>query len=198
MLRVSHLFAAGCYVEVAPNTAPGCNSEGGIGWIKKVNGTNGTHDVQYVIQKKLSKNVKQSRITLKHALDNQKRKSSCGNNENAMPSLLSPSYPTAKKIADGTKITQPIKPKRRKVGNTTEDLLLMQPIDTCDYLKKKNAVNQRGWIGAPPEIMSCLSSAFATLFPHGSVGSASSAVVAAVSAMVVDCVTGGKASTRSK
>ena len=141
---MSHLFTAGCYVEVAPNTKPGCNSEGGTAFIKAVNNDDDTgkirsFDVQYVLQKKLSREVQPSRVKLKSIQTTSRRE--------GLPSLLSTSYSTAKRVAEACSTDQPIKPKRsRKGGKTTEDLLLEPPRDVYDYLCKRNKISQVGWL----------------------------------------------------
>ena len=147
---MSHLFTAGSYVEVSPVAKRGKpNSEGGAGYIIGINSSENdsnkieSFDVQYVLQKKLSKEVQPSRVVLKNIDNGRSRK--C----NSLPPLLSRSYPSAKRVAEASQLDQqPIKPKRSKKNGlkNTEDLLLMTPKDVCDYLCKKNSTKERGWL----------------------------------------------------
>ena len=137
---MSHLFSVGCYVEVAPNAKPGCNSEGGTAFIHAVNkendaGSNNkvSFDAQHVLQKKISREVEPSRVTLKSIQTRGRR--------DGMPSLLSPSYATTKRVAEATSTgnEQPIKPKRARKGiKTTDELLLEDPIDAHKYINSRN------------------------------------------------------------
>ena len=80
---MSHLFSVGDYV----NASPASSSNGGIGWVKGLN-DNGTCDVQYVVEKKLSREVAPSRVAVA-ALGTTKRATST-DNDIVLPSLLSP------------------------------------------------------------------------------------------------------------
>ena len=56
---MSHLLRIGDYVDVAPSN----RSSGGTGWVKSVDAT-GTASIQYVLTKKISKEVVPQRIVL--------------------------------------------------------------------------------------------------------------------------------------
>ena len=137
---MSHLFTAGTYVQVAAAAKKGKpNSDGGTGWIKSLN-EDGTYNVEYVVPKKLSKEVVPSRIAVAAIAATGSRRTI---NNSQMPSLLSPQFPTAKRVAEASSSRdddQPIKPKRRKGIKVTEELILESPKAIYDYLKMKNKV----------------------------------------------------------
>ena len=142
---MAHLLRVGDYVEVAPSS----KSSGGIGWITAIEGG---IIVQYVVQKKASKQVDPDRITLS-MIDNTGRSQS--QDGVVLPSLLSSSYASAREFRNAMADTtnQPQKPKRRRGKMTTDELLKMPIVDMYKYME--NQLNkQDGWLRTtpPPEV----------------------------------------------
>ena len=146
---MSHLFTTGSHVSVAPVAKKGKpNSEGGAAYIVGINKNDDgdriqSFDVQYVLQKKVSREVQPSRIAVQRIDTDSRRRI----NNNKMPSLLSTSYSTAKRVAESVGVDdQPAKPKRRKGPKLTEDMLLMSPEEAYKHLCSRNNNSPFGWL----------------------------------------------------
>ena len=135
-----HPYGIGDYVSVSASN----RSSGGTGWIKSV-ASDGRAIVEYVVPKKLSKDVAPSRIALK-TLDNIGRSQS--QDGVMMPSLLSPSYGAARSYRNS--ITAPVddsnRPQKPRHNGKllTDDLLRMDVENVYDYLDKNK--HNKGWL----------------------------------------------------
>ena len=118
--------------------APSNRSSGGKAWIKDV-ASDGKAIVEYIVPKKISKDVAPSRIALS-TLDNVARSQS--QDESALPSLLSVNYGAARAFRNASVNVQTKKVKRSS-RKTTDELLRMPIVDAYAYLAKQTQV---GWL----------------------------------------------------
>ena len=149
IVTMAHLLRIGDYVNVAPSP----RSSGGTGWITIV-AEDGSAVVEYVLDKKISKDVLPSRIAFA-TLDNTSRSQS--QDGAALPSLLSPSYGAARDYQRAiVAVGNPAKkPKRRSTTAVTDDLLRMPRDEAYQYLEKR-LDKDAGWLRiaegwTPPE-----------------------------------------------
>ena len=143
MSAMAHLLTAGDYVKVAPSAS----SNGGVGWVVGLN--DNSCDVEYVVgpRKNLSREVTPSRVTVE-ALGTSKRVTSTDNNDIRLPSLLSPAYAKAKKVADcannnsNKENRKPPKNRQKRI----DDLIKQHPTAIHQYLLNQNKRRERGWL----------------------------------------------------
>ena len=138
---MAHLLHIGDYVNVAPSS----KSSGGTGWIKHVDCSTGNATVEYVVQRKVSKEVQPVRIALA-TLDNVARRTSKDGNRPTRPSLLSLQHLASREYLN----LQPteaatLKPKQRRNVVLTEDLLKMPVLEVYAYLDRKRS-DEEGWL----------------------------------------------------
>ena len=79
---MAHLLRVGDYVNVSPSAT----SSGGTGWVKNVDENTGNAMVEYVVQKKVSKEVNPNRIVCA-TLDNVSRSRSPDDGNDDRPTL---------------------------------------------------------------------------------------------------------------
>ena len=134
---MSHLLRIGDYVTVAPSN----KSSGGIGWIKGV-ASDGSAIVEYVVQKKLSKDMVPSCISLS-TLDTTGRSQS--QDVASMPSLLSVNYAAARDFRKAmVDVSNTSKPPSRKRSLNTDELLKMKVDVAYAVLEKRQ--HDVGWL----------------------------------------------------
>ena len=140
---MSHLRLCnvGDYVKVSPSSNG--KSEGGTGWIKSIDGS---IEVEYVVQKKISKNVDPNRIVLS-TLDNVSRKRATDSQDSPpLPSLLSPNYLPTRRLLNALCVSNDtVKSNPKRKGKHSTDELLQLPIDDMyNYLVKHQ--HDKGWL----------------------------------------------------
>ena len=146
---MSHLrlFNVGDLVDVAPSN----KSSGGKGWITAIvdadDGIGDTMVVKYVVQRKVSKEVKPDRLSLANIETTARRRSQDGGDLVPLPSILSQSYQPAKQIRQAMADASNIPSKKVRRSNRmllTEDLLRMPVDEMYDYLDKHK--HNIGWL----------------------------------------------------
>ena len=126
--------------------APSTRSSGGTGWIVAMAEDGSNIQIEYVVPKKLSRNVVPDRISVSN-IDNTSR----SQDENTvLLSLLSSNYGVVRDFRkalasaeDNNAVSQPKKPSRNR-RLSTDDLLRMPIVDAYGYLEKRQ--HEFGWL----------------------------------------------------
>ena len=113
--------------------------------MKKVDENTGNAMVEYVVQKKVSKEVNPNRIVCA-TLDNISRSRSPddGNDDRpTLPSLLSPNYLPARRLQELASKSKDVLPSKRNGKKNTLELLKQPPLMSYQYMERQREV---GWL----------------------------------------------------